>query len=108
LGSYQLRGSLSKQDFESYQSPESDVNDGENNISVDYMVADGSVTFNLRNRIEPGQPLSLLSFRLTSRNTSHPPSYYWSCGHTFIGGREKAQGPNHTNIRKQNLLAICR
>ena len=113
LGDYQLRGAFVKEEID-FEPPESAAGKDDTasldllEPDVDYMVVDGSVTFNLKDGIEPGQPISLLSFRPTSSKTAYPPSFYWSCGQAAITEKQIAQGPNHTNLKKESLFSICR
>lgn len=113
LDSYQSRGAFSKEEIviepgksvppANKPSPESRAD-----AEIDYMIVDGSITFNLKNAPKPHQPISLLSFRPASSQDNYPPFYFWSCGREIIANQHRTQGPNHTNIANENLLSICR
>ena len=113
LDNYQARGAFIKEEINFAQNqiavgktkkPAKFVPD----FDVDYMVVDGSITFNLKGGVVRKQPISLLSFRPTSSRTPYAPSYYWSCGREMITAQRIAQGPNHTTLERDDLLSICR
>ena len=113
LDSYQSRGAFAKEEMvvepgKSVTPAKKPSPESRSDADIDYMVVDGSITFNLKNAPEPHQPISLLSFRPASSQDAYPPSYFWSCGREIIADQHRAQGPNHTNIANENLLSICR
>jgi Tfp pilus assembly protein PilE len=115
LGTYIKRGS-----FGEYKPPDPNKNSfyRYSNIplatvthDLDYILQDGSVTFNLRGYsfvVKHTNPLKMISFRPITLKGPVQPTIAWVCGNSKIPENMQVYGKNFTNIDNRLLFESCR